>query len=181
MYERLRLRAPSDPKLLPRQVDLALDSVTLRCDSIFHESIVTATSDVATLIDYLNRENTGALSSARTRADKQIEAASQATFETSPDHDKKLVLLLNVTRATPLGMLRANKIEETFGARCITVKLCSSLREVDRGTKKLVHISAEFKTTDGLKKIKNMLEIHKLPAPWAIIVDYLEPFAYGTG
>ena len=91
------------------------------------------------------------------------------------------MLLLNVNRATQLGMLRANKIEETFGVRCITVKLCTSLREVDRDTKKLVHINAEFKTIEGLRKIKALLHAHNLPEPWAIIVDYMEPFAYGTG
>ena len=132
-------------------------------------------------MDYLSRHATATFSSARTRKDHQRQQATQAV-ESSPVHiQKKLVLLLNVNRATQLGMLRAKKIEETFGVRCITVKLCTSLREVDRDTKKLVHINAEFKTIEGLRKIKSLLHAHNLPSPWAIIADYMEPFAYGTG
>jgi hypothetical protein len=78
--------------------------------------------------------------------------------------------------------LRVAKIEEDYGVRVITIKLCRSLSAVDPDGN-LLHISADFKHADGQKEIERIMAIHKVPTPWAIILDHAgsEPIAYGNG
>lgn len=182
----------SEPRLVIKRIDNDNGGTVeeeITCDECFYNVIETATADIETQLDAVERATTCALSSARTRMDTNIQATNSFLTESNltisesvkSGTSEKVVLLLNTTRASPLGNLRAKKLEEQFGVRVITVKLCRSLKEVDRDTRKLVHICAEFKSADGIRKIKQMLATHNMPPPWAMIVDYMEPFAYGSG
>jgi hypothetical protein len=96
------------------------------------------------------------------------------------DLRKLVILILNVSRASPLVDLRVkNIVDISGGATVITVKLCTSKPE-ENEMGKLQHINADFRNTAGIKKIMAKLSEHGLPAPWAIILDYLEPFSYGS-
>ena len=112
--------------------------------------------------------------------EKQPSLPLRTSISAPIDLRKLVIIILNVSRASPLVDLRVKNIEDiSGGATVITVKLCTSKpEENEKG--KLQHINADFRNTAGIKKIMAKVGEHGLPAPWAIILDYLEPFTYGS-
>lgn len=153
------------------------------CDQAFYEAITTATSGVGALLDATERlavclQN----SDSKTRSassGSQVTLAAQRS-SSSVEALQPVVLLANATRATSSGRERINQIEAQFNARVITVKLLSTLGEVDKESGKLIHICADFKSNDGMAKVLAMLAKYDVPTPWAIILDYNEPVTYGV-
>jgi hypothetical protein len=143
------------------------------CDKFFYEAIEKATGGLQPLLE--------ATMSA-------LQLCQQMPASKSQTQQVSIILLVNVTRASLVGRLRVRRIEEHFGGtvRVVTVKLCSTLPEVD-SVSKLVHINADFRTTDGIKTISDKLARHKLPPPWAVVMDYYRAdsqqpiISYGNG
>jgi hypothetical protein len=152
------------------------------CDAAFNDAIQKATAGVQPLLEAMRHAASFAQqSSPRLRViSESVEGnPSSASVNTGPI--TKVILLANITRATSSGRLRVSKIESEFNVRVITIKLCQSMPQLDQN-KNLVHISADFKNGDGIKEVLRQLTIHKISAPWALILDHagVEPIGYGN-
>ena len=158
------------------------------CDEAFYDAIKVATGSVQRLMEVtLQAKEFQLQSSKRLRSAVSVEESVTAgtnieeSVTARAATSSRVILIANLTRANAAGRLRIGKIETEFDVRVITVRVCKTLGGVDDDGN-LVHISADFKTVDGMKEISRLLSKHKVPTPWAIILDHagFEPIAYGS-
>jgi hypothetical protein len=164
--------------------DCKSQEVTVACDQLFFDAIQFATSDIETLMEATQRAElcAQAASSRLGKSSSDYIAAIDSTNDqpvSGSANADPIILFANVSRGSPLSCKRIKLMEKEYRVRVITIKLCSTAPQVVSGS--LVHICADFKTAEGIRKVSDLLAKHKVPSPWALILDYVEPVTYGTG
>ena len=151
------------------------------CDPAFAKTI----SDVVAGVHAMRLSLTATINSANVidhtlRGSSQVVSPLATPYSSAQRAEKPVILLLNATRASALGQIRADNIEarSNHTVQVITVKLCSSQPEIQNG--KLRHINGELRCQNGMNHILSKLSENHLPPPWVIIMDYIEPFGYGS-